>query len=236
MKIHCTTVWLEKNGITRDEYEDAFAPVNIDLETDSSFRCAVADGATEASFSREWAQLLVSDFVNSVPIDSTRATFQKQIDGLELDWFAQQKAEMGSFAAIIGLALQPDMSWSAMSIGDCELFHIRGQEIISRFPHDTSSLFNNSPELCSTLAQSGCRPKQSSGKWQHNDEFWLSSDALAMWILQQCESGSDGWQQLKDLQSRDDVERFAHNHRGHANPAKFLRNDDLTLMRIFVST
>ena len=59
MHVVAEAFWLPKAGNTLEEYEDAFWPrKSIDRST-SMFRCAVADGATETSFSAVWAQTLV---------------------------------------------------------------------------------------------------------------------------------------------------------------------------------
>ncbi len=49
--------WVQKEGNREAEYEDAF---QYDLQAG---RFAIADGATESSFSREWAQILVEGFM-----------------------------------------------------------------------------------------------------------------------------------------------------------------------------
>ena len=53
-----------KRGNQEHENEDAFWPPPCLLWTynESGFRCAVADGATTAAFSGEWAQQLVRAF------------------------------------------------------------------------------------------------------------------------------------------------------------------------------
>ena len=55
MHITGTTLCLPKDGNTKAEYEDAAYPGNEINYYGELFRCAVADGATETSFSRLWA-------------------------------------------------------------------------------------------------------------------------------------------------------------------------------------
>jgi hypothetical protein len=59
MHVVTEAFWLPKAGNTLEEYEDAFWPRKSMDRSLSMFRCAVADGATETSFSRVWAQTLV---------------------------------------------------------------------------------------------------------------------------------------------------------------------------------
>ena len=60
MQILVEGFWLPKAGNTEDEYEDALSPKKTQGKLERKFpRFAVADGATESSFSGLWAQLLV---------------------------------------------------------------------------------------------------------------------------------------------------------------------------------
>ena len=59
MELHVQAFWLPKAGNTAEEYEDAF-----DYSI-AERRFAIADGATETSFSRRWARSLVQAFTAS---------------------------------------------------------------------------------------------------------------------------------------------------------------------------
>jgi len=60
MKVEIRSFYVQKLGNKLEEFEDAFdyklTPDNLLL--------AMSDGATEASFSREWAQILTHGFIN----------------------------------------------------------------------------------------------------------------------------------------------------------------------------
>ena len=56
-----TAWWAPKSGNTASEYEDAYAV------KPEALRFAVADGASETSFARQWAELLVEGFVQAAP-------------------------------------------------------------------------------------------------------------------------------------------------------------------------
>ncbi|HEX6810053.1 MAG TPA: hypothetical protein VF384_00395 [Planctomycetota bacterium] len=119
MQVVAKAYWLPKKGHEEAEYEDAFAPGDTLLDGDL-FRCAIADGATEASFSKQWARALV----NAWQLGSlTKERFVTQICELQdnwrrgitevrkhqkLSWYAQQKADLGAFAALVGFVLHHD--------------------------------------------------------------------------------------------------------------------------------
>ncbi|HZN39273.1 MAG TPA: hypothetical protein VFD82_10750 [Planctomycetota bacterium] len=119
MQVVAKAYWLPKKGHEEAEYEDAFAPDSVTLETDL-FRCAIADGATEASFSKQWARTLVREWENG---SLTKEQFVADISRLQenwrrgftevrqrgkLAWYAEQKAEFGAFAALVGFVLHHD--------------------------------------------------------------------------------------------------------------------------------
>src|SRR5262245_31129956 len=124
MQVVAKAYWLPKKGHEEAEYEDAFAPDSITLETDL-FRCAIADGATEASFSKQWARTLVrawesgsltkEQFVADVGRlqENWRRGFTEVRTRGKLSWYAEQKAEFGAFAALVGFVLHHDRQEAA---------------------------------------------------------------------------------------------------------------------------
>src|SRR5436309_5977268 len=73
MLASATAWWAPKAGNAAHEYEDAFA-----LEA-AALRFAVADGASETSFARQWAELLVDRFVHEPPVGGSRARHEPGI-------------------------------------------------------------------------------------------------------------------------------------------------------------
>jgi hypothetical protein len=129
MRVVTNTLWLPKKGNTNEEYEDAAFPMeSVEVETDS-FRCAVADGATETSFSALWAKLLVEGFVNQTPRNESKQKWAEGIATKELPWYAEQKAESGAYAALLGLVLKGGTdgggTWEAEALGDCCMMLVR---------------------------------------------------------------------------------------------------------------
>ncbi len=106
MRISTQAFHAHKRGGTEDEYEDAFFPDGF-AEKVRGFRCAVADGASESAFAREWAQLLVGAFGRrEMNVAHLQEQWQKSVGGKRLPWFLEKKARRGAFAAFIGLSLR----------------------------------------------------------------------------------------------------------------------------------
>lgn len=247
-------LWLPKRGNAESEYEDAFASTGDG--TGGSCRWAVADGATEASYSRQWARALVRAFAGGT---LRAATFAADVERMRLQWqralqrhqrsrpqpwYAAQKASLGAFAALVGLELHGadadgPARWAAVAVGDSNLFLLRGGELVTAFPLTRADQFSNGPFLVGSNAPLGENPlaravARSSGELIAGDVFVLASDALACWLLRGHERGERPWQQLAALPQ------------GDAGPAAFaalvaelradgsLHNDDVTCLRVEV--
>ena len=157
MKIEISSFWTQKEGNTPEEHEDAF-----DFRvTPRGCVVAMSDGATEASFSQKWAQLLTNGFVEQVPDiwgskNSKRSynfsqwlkPLQKEwfagIDFAKLPWFAVDKAQQGAAASLLGLVINLEKGyWQAMAIGDTNLFIMRDAKIILSWPLRKSEQFGS---------------------------------------------------------------------------------------------
>ncbi|MGE3174220.1 MAG: hypothetical protein AB7O97_16445 [Planctomycetota bacterium] len=189
MHIEARSLWLPKRGNSEDEYEDA---AWTDAAGDAGpMRVAVADGATEASFSRQWARVLVRAFgrgrldAPTIVGDVTRlrASWQRAMAGRtgarKLPWYAEQKAELGAFAALVGLELHPAPDapahvlaagdeaaaadpataaepsaphWRAMAVGDSNLFLVRRGALELAFPLVRAEQFSGGPFLIGSTA------------------------------------------------------------------------------------
>lgn len=104
---------VRKNGNAEDENDDA-SSVGARL-------FAIADGATETSFSDRWAQSLVDKFIVEPPFPFASSTcefarwleplqqeWQAGIDWQHLPWFAESKARAGAFATFLGMEFVED--------------------------------------------------------------------------------------------------------------------------------
>ncbi|MCK6685036.1 MAG: protein phosphatase 2C domain-containing protein, partial [Thermoanaerobaculia bacterium] len=242
-----------KDGSSGQEFEDAFYPLigpdGLELET-SSFRIAVADGATEAAFSALWAKMIVRKYCSSAAPGSALASFlptlQRRwfthVTRRPIAWYLEEKVREGAAAALLGLSLrapeplEPDHRWEATSVGDCIMVQIRADDIVSVFPNMHAADFSQTPFLLSTSpagsSQLGIHMKTQEGLLQDDDLLFLMTDALGAWFLRSVESGGAPWTMLREL-GRRDQDRFAAWIRD-LRATKQMRNDDVTLIRIDV--
>ncbi len=102
--------WLPKKGNSTEEYEDAYGC------SEETGIFAIADGATESSFSEIWAQVLTRQFVAAPPLGAPpeperlkqwltplQREWHANINWARLPWYAEEKARTGAFAALLGL-------------------------------------------------------------------------------------------------------------------------------------
>jgi hypothetical protein len=243
VEIYAKEFWLPKCGSSEAEYEDFFSSAK-----DKS-RFAVADGAAEASFSREWAKQLVRAFTAkrlSIPITldelkPLQIKWENFVHRHPLPWYAEEKVNSGAFAAFVGLEFLEEHSeagtqkiWRATAAGDSCLVQVRGDEIIQAFPLADSGSFGNRPNLLSSAPSSnGNSPElvmQCNGLWCCEDAFFLMTDALACWFFKERELGNKPWLLLRDLDTQDSVsfQKFIADLRSEGR----MKNDDVTLVRI----
>ena len=103
----CHVFWLPKAGNTPAEYEDAFWPRHYCLDSSGPVRLAVADGATETSFSGLWARLLVAAYgrgrltvdENEPALRRIRRIWKRAVGQKPLPWYAEEKLRSGAFFA-----------------------------------------------------------------------------------------------------------------------------------------
>src|SRR5438105_2336031 len=158
MHLFAEALWMPKAGNTALEYEDAYWPKHP-IRGDSRSTFAVADGATETSFSGIWAKQLVraycagtfNNLSDSDWLSKRQRKWWSIVRNKPLAWYAEEKLESGTFAALVGLTLNwqsaesENGTWHAEAIGDSCLFQLRGNHILTTFPLQTSQDFTNSP-------------------------------------------------------------------------------------------
>jgi hypothetical protein len=241
MEIMTESFRLPKQGNTLEEYEDAvFHSSWLKNPPTELFRAAVADGATEASFSKAWANLLVQAYCQGKLNDEKiliqhlpRLQKQWYVDVTQkpLSWYAAEKLQRGAFSTLFGLTLYKDR-YDIMAIGDSCLFHIRGDKLENSFPIEHSEQFNNRPLLLSSVVASNENIAQhivskQTLPLQRGDEFYLMTDALACWFLQMAEKKRKPWGTMR-LLKQSHFEKWI----AKLRKTKALRNDDVTLLRI----
>jgi hypothetical protein len=247
--VYAQAFMIQKAGGTWPEYEDAVWPDRgLDGRPCSSFRCAVADGATETSYSRLWAHQLVGaysagalDGQSLAQLPTLQAKWQAQVGkrvARSTNWWTGQKAAAGAFAAFVGVEFTngsaPDRGqWRASALGDCCLFHVRDDALLRSFPIDRADGFNDRPLLLPSIPAQNAELLEhlmhASDEWQANDSFYLLSDAIAHWFLVQAEAGERPWADLRDLGTTPTT--FA-SWIGQLRTSGALKNDDVTVLRV----
>jgi len=234
---------LPKAGSTRAEYEDGVAWSRRER------RFAVADGASASAFARLWAHLLVHAYTAGWLTAETlerdlsfvQARWAALVDRRPLPWYAAEQARRGAFAALVGLSLRTDGGWTALAVGDCCLFHLRGDTLLVAFPISDPDAFDNRPMLVGSrpLSNHGLRTcgaiATASGAWQPGDTFLLMSDALAAAFLRLRREPSHGHagdrcisltQGLDFDRTRIGFRRWIRTLRAQ----RIMRNDDVSLL------
>jgi hypothetical protein len=241
--------WLPKESSSEAEYEDAYFPRHTERRKGQRLRFAIADGATETSFSGLWARMLASKFVRRginfmfTPgeLRPLQDNWQKSVSGKTLSWYAEEKLASGAYSTLLGLELTDTNSdnenkrtWRAMAFGDSCLVQVRGGEIIEAFPLKDSASFTSRPDLLSSLP--GTEINQSGaaliadGIWGCDDTFFLMTDALACWFFKEKEADRQPWNILRDLDTQGQTSFLAWVASLRSSGA--MKNDDVTLVRI----
>ncbi len=237
MKFFVTGFILPKANHTENECEDAFS-----YEMEEKLRCAVADGATNSSYSTNWSKLLVTDYVESSGnclverLGSLQARWHAGIHWDNLRFPFREKAMAGDHSTLIGLSFYPSGddggTWEALAVGDSCLFHVRADTLIRSFPLQKSSEFNDFPSLLSSttrnIGQLQCAVKTCKGDYQTKDLFLLATDAAARWFIGRSEEGVKPWLEIEKLCTAEELNDFILSLR----KTRSIEDDDVTMLRI----
>lgn len=251
MDAHVQAFCLPKDGSSVDEYEDACCPTQSGSQSAQDLRLAIADGATETSFSGLWARLLVSAFVqHSIGLSLEpsellvlQSEWRKAVGTKTLSWYAEEKLADGAFAAFLGIQFSKDasggeeiQSWRALAFGDSCVFQLRDGHILAAFPLQDSAAFTSRPDLLSSLpnrvVDTTKAAMTANGTWCKDDIFFLMTDALACWFLKETEIGNRPWNIIQEVS-----ENGAHAFEtwiASLRSSKVIKNDDVTLLQVTV--
>ncbi len=240
MGVTCQCFWMPRRGHSRDEYEDACAS-NV-----ASGRYAVADGASEGAFSRLWARLLVDGFTQSTDRELPRwlaslsplqAEWVATVQSRELPWYGEGQLAQGAFATFLGLLVHASedgpYSWSAVSVGDCCLFHTRNQELLTAFPTENPKDFGNDPRLLGSrmpVEKATVYAHYAAATASSGDMLWMMTDALAQWCLTSHHGGAKPWRDMEALLESDVTPESFETWIEELRTSGHLQNDDVTLM------
>jgi hypothetical protein len=247
---------LAKDGNTEDENEDAWS-CSTGLAP-RAYRFALSDGATETSFSREWATILAASYVGGADsrrrlmknLPSERRTWAHIANRKPLPWYAEQKLKLGAFATLLGIRLTAInvskvqrrrhvgalCQWRSTAIGDSCLFVVRDGTLRRAWPLYKSKDFGNRPQLLPSRPQLDSEVRRSlvecTGTSTAEETIFLTTDAVAQWFLREFECGGVPWEDLgAALGSENDFEQFVRS----LLERRKIRNDDLTAIRVCVN-
>lgn len=239
MRIQVQRFWCPKRGSTTAEYEDATA---WHAGNSAICRLAVADGASESSFARLWAKLLVDAYAcGALSLESLtgqlrplQQRWSAEVGSKPLPWYASEKARSGAFAAIAGLTLCPSGTWQALAAGDSCVLHIRQDRLLSSFPLEDAAAFGNRPRLLSSNPARNLRMDEfvqgRCGRWQSGDGFLLLTDALAAYVLHALVEDGESVAFALPFRRPAGFKRWVEARRDDRS----LRNDDVSLLRVRV--
>jgi hypothetical protein len=241
--------WIQKSGSLATEYEDAFWPLpTLDTAVKGQMSVAVADGATESSYSSIWARQLARAYVRDEwfladalgpSLKKKQTHWSRIVNRKPKPWYAEQKLEQGAFAALAGLTFFEGTEsgrWTLLVSGDCCMTQIRDDGVLRCDPFSRSADFDNGPVLMATNPQRNedalSQLVRREGDWMSGDVFYLMTDALATCYFRDIEAGGLPWQVFRDFGT--DEGPVFENFVSEARKQKRMRNDDVTLYRISV--
>lgn len=248
MRFQARTFWLSKDADEPEQFQDAF---ELDAERGIA---AIADGVSSAIFSGPWARLLTQAVVAEPPnledaaafqdwLARSRAAWSSQIDLSKLTWYQRPKMVDGAMTTLLWVELHPaeinedglakTYQLRMFAIGDTCLFHLRGGQVLAKFPLETSAEFGLNPAVIASIdrkrdhllafkaAEAECLP---------DDLLVLCTDAIALWAYERAEAGDPvTWENYWDLDAeawRDEIFSL--------RDAARMRFDDSTLVLLRV--
>jgi len=240
-----------KYGCSPSEYEDAFVIKASKINNESCIYASVADGATESSFSQEWAKMLTRAFskgsIETIEdlrgqVEQLSNRWYQVINRKPLPWYAEDRVRQGAFATLCGLIIKSagdscqTGTYKVIAVGDSCFFHVRNDKLIRAFPIDCSLNFNNNPCLLSSNLE---RNKTIWDKgaicqdhWERGDLFFLMTDAIAQWFLQEIENEKYPWKVLMQLSQEENSQQGFHDWVTTMRNSKQIKNDDTTALLI----
>lgn len=183
------------------ENEDAF--IHTLPNDEGILRLAISDGATESSFSKEWAQMLVlffvfADFKNETFFSDIfpilRTKWLEKVNTNELPWYAQEKLDLGAFASFLGVSIELKTGeCNITAVGDSNIFIFRNETLVLKFPIEKAIDFGSSPFLLSSVLARNINHSnfffaQEIFDLQVGDIILLGTDAISQWLLFQIEN------------------------------------------------
>ncbi|SHF76739.1 hypothetical protein SAMN05444396_101289 [Flavobacterium segetis] len=235
-----------KGYITAKQSELFFDCADRYAYNKSQNKFAISDGVSKSFFPKIWADVLVNKWVNSKDFDEDQFIIDCQKNWLEqvteivnkpdAKWFTKNafnRKESG-LATFVGLRFykkKKEWFWKAETLGDSFLFFVPkkiedfSKECIVLSSKKEPIVFDNFPDYLSSLGDNHKGEKQIMESHLTSGTFYLMTDALAEWFLNEKENAISKisvWQNQKDFERFVDEER--HNEK--------LGNDDTAFLSI----
>ena len=238
MRTNLSVFRAQKLGNEAAENEDASEPdasVEISVEKCS---IAISDGATESSFASQWAQLLVTAFVNAEgPIEERSLTairkaariWRRVEDSKALPWYAEEKRKRGAFATFLGTYFNECGTWESIAVGDSCFFKVNSDRMVDSFPIDDDQAFGATPPLVSSRINQPSTLQRATGNWAEGDLFLWMTDAAAQWFLHEEKAGQQPWNIITSFDSTGFLTWLS-----SARASRIIRNDDITILMLKV--
>ena len=236
---------IQKEAESREDCQDACR------QNKEMARYAVADGATQSFFPKEWADLLVEHFCEASVPYPTKNSWRSWIKPVQEKWHvrvARKVEERDVFflnnpfnfkqpaaSTFIGVEFdRAQANWQAMIVGDSCIFHLSACEFRS-YVIEKSTGFTNRPRVFASYDKdNNFEPSFVKCDTTPGDTIILATDALAQWILRNEEAGrrNEALGELKEIENENQFHEFV--HRARTDEYIHLVNDDVTLMIISV--
>jgi hypothetical protein len=193
---------LTKAGNSAQQNDDAWHIASIPGEPGlEGLLIALADGATEAIYSGQWARHLVQSAQPDWPLlgdtqlnerlETVRVSFSPVATGEKpLPWYVHDKLRtQGSqatllLASIVGTKEGACFAIKAVSVGDCCLLLLRANGERRAFPIENAADFGVYPALVGTHPGTPFTSARWEDQLNPGDVLLACTDAVAKWILQ----------------------------------------------------
>jgi hypothetical protein len=207
--LFCRQWTVQKAGLGSEQNEDACLTRRLEQgDGPPQLLMAVADGATEAVYSRLWAKKLVesaepdwpllSDDELSKQLDPIRREFSPFGPGEDVAWYVRNKyMDQGSQATLLvasltGTTAGESFDVRALSVGDCCLIVLKASGEVLSFPMQSSDDFGVNPVLLGNRIPKPDKYDRWEAEVEPGDLILAGTDAVSKWALQCLECEKSG--------------------------------------------
>jgi hypothetical protein len=199
--LFCQRWTVQKAGLGAEQNEDACLTRSLEQgDGPPQLLIAVADGATEAVYSRLWAKKLVesaepdwpllSDDELGKQLDQIRREFSPFGSGGEVPWYVRNKyMDQGSQATLLVVSVTGTKAGEsyivrALAVGDCCLIVFKASGEVFSFPMHSSGDFGVKPVLLGNRIPKPDKYDRWETAIEPGDLILAGTDAVSKWALQ----------------------------------------------------